>query len=207
MQLTNKQKRQKIWFETKDLLAGAAFPLMLQLIFSASVIMFAGYSEDTALQIVALLFGEALLIGAYIIFGRTNGITAFRRTVQNEKKREINSSELKVIYKTGEYALYKGFVIGLISTVPYILFQLIQCIAPNSVCDFVLKYAFGWASYPFVLISESPAVGELTQWLNFLWVIFPVCIHAAAYFWGGKAEAARQKKLAEAQEYKGKRRR
>ncbi len=196
-------KSKKIWLEVKDLLTGAAFPLMLQLIISASIILFADYNGDVAVQIVVLVFGEALLAAAYVIFGRQNGITAFRRTVQNEKKRAAGSNDIKAWCKTGDYALYKGFLIGFISTVPFMLFQLIECIAHNSPCDFILKYAFGWAVYPFVLIGQTP-VGEISEWLNFIWVIVPTCIHALAYFLGARKEKARQEIVAKAQETKHK---
>lgn len=188
------------------MLTGAAFPLMLQLVFSASIILFADYSEETALRLVALFGGEFMLIGAYLLFGRQNGSVAYRNKIQNEKKRELGTSELKPLYKTGEYALYKGFIIGFISTIPFIFVEFIQCLAPNTVCEFLLKYAFGWAAYPFAVIEEIPSVGDLSEWLNFIWVVFPVCIHAGAYFWGASLEMKRQKKLAEANEVKGKNR-
>ncbi len=217
MKLTADRRRQKFLFELRDMLAGAAFPLMLQLIFSASIILFVSY-DDAAIQLSSIIVGEILLIAAYFIFGRQSGITGYRRTVQYEKKRASletddnffninNASDQKAVYGTGEYALYKGFLIGLISTVPFIIFQFIQCVAPNTVCEFVLKYAFGWAFYPFYLIGKIPSVGELPGWLNYIWVIVAVAIHGAAYFWGGKTEKVRQQKVAEAQELKGKRRR
>ncbi|MDE6001026.1 MAG: hypothetical protein K2G96_01700 [Clostridia bacterium] len=204
MQLTPEQKRQKVWLEIKDLLLGAAFPLMMQIVFSVSVILFADYTAELAIRIIALVIGEVLLIGAYVIFGRQNGIAAVRRGVQSQKKRNANSDDIKAYYKTGEYALYKGFLIALISTVPFILFQFIVCVAPNSVCAFMVKYAFGWAVYPFVLIGE--ACGGLSEWVNFVAIIFPVGIHAAAYYWGALKERKNQQKVAEAQEIKAKRR-
>ncbi len=188
----------KILLELKDLLVGAAFPFMLQLIFSASIILFASYTDEIGLSIAALVFGCALLIGAYIIFGRQNGIVAYRRTVQNEKKREAGSTEPRAVLHVGEYELYKGFVIALISCVPFIIFQIINAAAPNSVCHFILMYAFGWAWYPFQLIG-------LTEWLNLLWIIIPVGVHALAYFLGARKEKKRQELVAKAQELKGKR--
>lgn len=204
MELTPQQKRQKVWFEIRDLLTGAAFPLMMQIVFSVSVILFADYTADLAVRIVALVIGEALLAGAYIIFGRQNGITAIRRGVQSQKKRNANSADVKAWYKTGEYALYKGFLIAFLSTVPFILFQFIECVAPNSVCAFMVKYAFGWAVYPFVLIGE--ACGGLSEWVNFVAILFPVGIHAAAYYRGASKEKKNQQKVAEAQEIKANRR-
>ena len=83
---------------------------------------------------------------------------------------------------------------------PFILFQFIQCVAPNSVCEFVLKYAFGWAVYPFIVM------GVKIQWLNFIWIIIPIGVHTASYYWGGLKERKRQQIMAEAQEIKDKKR-
>lgn len=205
-ELDSKQRRARALYEIRDLLAGAAFPFMLQLVFSASIILFADYSEDAAVAIVALVFGEALLVGAYIIFGRQNGLTAYRRTVQGEKKRAIDPSDIKARYRTGEYALWKGFVIGAISIVPFILVQFIECLYHNSVTSFLLLYAFGWAAYPFRLIGEIPSVGALSPWLNFVMIVFPVGIHALAYELGKRGEKKRQDKAAATRDLKDKRR-
>lgn len=201
------QKGNKFLYELKDMLTGAAFPIMLQLIFSTSIILFADYNGEPVLQVFILVFGEILLAGAYVIFGRQNGLAAYRRTVLGEKKRAADPNDIRAQFRTGEYALWKGFVIGAISCVPFILFQFIQCVAPNIVCEFVLKYAFGWAAYPFIVISEAPSVGTLSPWLNFIWVVIPVGIHALAYFWGASGEKKRQAKMAEAQKVKDKPRR
>ena len=194
MELNAKQKRQRILLEIRDFLVGAAFPLMLQLVLSASVIMFADANGEIEIQAFALTVGEIMLIAAYVIFGRQNGISAYRKTVLTAKKREMGSNDIKVYYKTGEYALWKGAVIGAVSTVPFILFQFIQCVAPNVFCEFILKYAFGWATYPFIVF------GVETDWLNFIWIIIPVGVHTLAYFWGGYRERKRQELLEKAQE-------
>lgn len=207
MQPTSKQKNKKFGLELCDLLTGAAFPLMIQIIFSVSIILFADYNGEIGLQIAALVFGEVLIIGAYVVFGRQNGLTAYRRTVQQSKRREAGSDDLKSMLYVGEYAVYKGVLIGLISVIPFVIFEFIQCLAPNTVCEFVLKYAFGWAAYPFILIEQAPNVGELSEWLNFIWIIVLVGVHAAAYVWGGVGEKKRQLKIAEAQEIKDKKRR
>lgn len=203
MKLNGRELRQKIWMEFKDLCIGAAFPFMIQIIFSASIILFADYNDELALQIVALVFGEILIIGAYIMFGRQNGIAAIKKTYQQQKKREHGSVEKNVLYQTGEYSLYKGFLIPFLSCIPFILFQFVNCIAQNSVCEFLLKYAFGWAAYPFIVILGE---GNFTEWLNFIWLVVPVAVHGIAYFIGARGESERQKKLADAQEFKGKRR-
>lgn len=189
----NEVKKGKIiWLEIKDLLSGAAFPLMLMLILSASVISFASYDGDVVLSIVVLVIGEILLAGAYVIFGRQNGIIAVRRSVQYAKKREVGTDDVKAIFKVGEYSPYKGIVIPLISCIPFIIIQFIECLAPNVVCGFLIKYAFCWAYYPFGL-------ADLSQWLDFIMII-PLCaIHFGAYMWGVKHEEKKQLKIAEAQ--------
>lgn len=182
-------KRKALGYEIRDMLAGAAFPFMIQLVFSASIILFADISTgDIALRIVALVFGEGLLIGAYILFGRQNGISGERKAVQNAARRE-NCDDLKSHFKVGEYALWKGFLIGFITCVPYIIFQIIYCAFPNTVVEFILKYAFGWATYPLATTAVS-------GWLNLVWVVPLTCIHAVAYIWGGVLEKKRQQKVA-----------
>lgn len=191
------EKRKKIFAEIKDMLAGAAFPLMLMLVFGASIFEFVDGVEELALKIVILVVGEVFLFAAYTVFGRQSGITAMRRTVQNGKKRELGMDDFKARCRTGEYAVYKGFVIGAISCIPYILVQIIGGAAPNTVCDFLLKYVFGWAYYPFT-------IGGLSGWLGLIMIIPLVCVHAAAYVWGGTAELKKQQKVAEMQNLNGK---
>lgn len=203
MNLDGKQTGKKILLELKDLLIGAAFPFMLQLIFSASVILFASYTDEVGISIAALVFGELLLAGAYVIFGRQNGIVAYRRTIQNAKKREAGSDEARAVLRVGEYALYKGFIIALISCVPFIIFQIINAAAPNNPCHFILMYAFGWAWYPFSLVNLTGA--GLSEWLNLIWIVMPVSVHALAYFLGAMKEKKKQDLVAKAQELKGKR--
>lgn len=195
-ELTAQDKRKKFWYELKDLLAGAAFPVMLMIILSSIIISFASY-EDFGISVLVLFIGEVLLCTAYIIFGRQNGIFATRRTVQNEKKRNIGTDDIKALWGVGEYSLYKGAVIAAISCIPFILVQIIGAAAKNVVCDFLLRYAFGWAFYPLSYCNAS-------EWLNLLWVI-PLCaVHTLAYFWGGYTERAKQSKISEMQEVKGK---
>ena len=193
----------KFLLELKDLLVGAAFPFMLQLVFSASVILFASYTDEIGLSIAALVFGEILLAGAYVIFGRQNGIVAYRRTVQNRKKREAGSNDNHAVLYVGEYELYKGFVIALISCVPFIIFQIINASAPNKPCEFILMYAFGWAWYPFNLVNLTGA--NVSEWLNLIWIVLPVAVHALAYWFGARQEKKKQYLVEKAQELKGKR--
>ena len=194
---TAEERRKKALLEFRDLLAGAAFPLMLMLIFGSTILWFSTSTEDFAIKILILVVGEVLLIGAYVIFGRHNGIAAMRKSVQNVKKIETGSEDVKARLRVGEYALYKGFLIGFISCVPYILVQIIYSAAPNVVCEILLKYAFGWAYYPLSLVQVS-------DWLNLLWVIPLCCIHCAAYVLGAMIEKKKLNKIAEAQEIKGK---
>lgn len=172
---------------------------MLQLILSASVIMLSAYGGDTAIEILIIVVGELMLGAAYFIFGRQNGVSAYRKAVINQKKRDLNSQDIKVYYKTGEYAVWKGAVIAIISVIPFIIFEFIQCLAPNTVCEFILKYAFGWASCPFAV-----ADGKISEWLNFIWIIYPVGVHIGAYIFGAYREEKRQKIVKEAQEIKDK---
>ena len=198
MELNSKQKRQKILFEIRDILVGAAFPFMLQLVLSASVILFADINDEPAIQGFALAVGEIMLIAAYVIFGRQNGVSAYRKTVVTQKKRDMQSTDVKAYYKTGEYALWKGVVIGFVSVIPFMLLQFVQCLAANMFCEFILKYAFGWAAYPFKVF------GVKTEWLNFIWIVIPIGVHTAAYYWGGRTERKKQELLEKAQEIKGK---
>lgn len=198
MELNSQQKRQRLFLEIKDLLTGAAFPVILQLVLSASVIMLSSYVGDIALKILVIAVGELMLGAAYFIFGRQNGASAYRKTVLNGKKRELNSQEIKVYYKTGEYAVWKGAVIAIISVIPFMIIEFIECLAPNIVCDFILKYAFGWAACPFEVADN------LSEWLNFIWIIYPVGVHTGAYIFGAYREQKRQKLLQEAQEIKDK---
>lgn len=196
----DKLSKNKIWLEIKDLCTGAAFPIMLQLIISVSIIIFADYSDDIALRVFALIGGEIFLICAYVIFGRQNGIVAYRKTIQYQKKKEMNNIDIFVKYGTGEYSHIKGVIIPLISVVPFIILQLVQCVAPNIFCEFILKYAFGWAVYPFIVILEK----GYTQWLNYIWITIPVATHLIAYIIGGKKEKVLQEKVAVAQQLKSK---
>ena len=198
MELNSKQKRQKVLLEIRDLLIGAAFPLMLQLVLSASIIMFADANGEPAIQAFALAVGEIMMIAAYVIFGRQNGVSAYRKTVVTQKKRDMESSNVQAYYRTGEYALWKGIVIGAVSVIPFVIFQFAQCIVANSFCEFILKYAFGWAAYPFKVF------GVKTEWLNFIWIIIPIGVHTAAYYWGGYQEKKRQAIVEKAQEIKDK---
>jgi hypothetical protein len=195
---TPKERAKKILLEFKDLLIGAAFPFMLMLILSASIISFVAYGgEDFGIKILILIVGEVMVYAAIFIFGKQNGATAFKKTLQNTKKRQVNSQDVSARLYVGEYAVYKGILIPLIACVPFIIFQFVQAVAPNDVCKFVLSYALGWAYFPF-------RIAELSDWLNFLWLIPFTGVHLGAYIWGGKVEKKKLEQLAAADEAKDK---
>lgn len=176
----NEQKGQRgrmLWYEILDLLAGAAFPLMLQMIISVTFIGMTTsiISSDIALSIVMLVLGEGFLAVAYVIFGRQNGVTSVRKILNHSKKLEVGSKDDQAVFGTGEYSAYKGFLIAFISCIPFLIFQIIQCAAPNNVCDFVLQYVFAWGAMPFSLIVGA------SPWLNLIMVLYPVLIHGAVY--------------------------
>lgn len=175
---TENQRGLAFWYELRDLLTGAAFPLMLQIILSVTFIGMTSaliQSQDIALSLVMLFIGELFLAGAYVIFGRQNGITSVRKILNHTKQVEICSKDKQAQFGTGEYAVYKGFLIAFISCVPYIIFQIIQCAAPNSFCWFMLQYAFGWAAIPLTFAQG------ISPWLNLLFVLFPMAVHGITY--------------------------
>ena len=191
----NSDIKLKIWYEIKDLCAGAAFPIMLQVILSVTFIgMASSLVADTGLLITMLVIGEVFVGIEYFIFGRQNGIISVRKLVQHAKKRELGTKDKPALLGTGEYSAYKGFVISFITCVPYIIFQFIECLAHNSVCDFVLQYVFGWAALPL-----SFAKAYVSPWLNFLFILYPIIVHGAAYIIGGHLEWVKQQKVAELQ--------
>ncbi len=183
-------KGRKFLFELRDLLTGVAFPFIMSAIFSATVIAFAS-SEDLVLSIVALVFGELMFAASLIIFGRANGSAAYKRTIYNLQKRELGSSDERVVYHTGEYALWKGFLIGFIMCIPFIIFQTIQLCAENTFCSFCMQYVFGWAYYPFSYL------GKQYQALNYITIILPVGVHAVGYYLGKLRQIEVQRKLEE----------
>ena len=61
-------KKRKVLLELKDILAGVAFPLILMVVLSSSIITFAD-SEDIMIYLLATIGGEILTIGSLIVFG------------------------------------------------------------------------------------------------------------------------------------------
>jgi hypothetical protein len=165
-------------------------------------------TADMAIKIVAVVIGEVFIFLACIFFGIQNGAYACRRTVANLKKSKEGETEWEfniqassqtdvydytfvakqpVAYEAGAYAPWKGFVISFITTIPFIIFQIIYCCVPSSsFCYFVLQYAFGWGVAIFDLIGSVPAPCYL------LMAIFPVAVHGVGYILGAKREKQRQ---------------
>lgn len=186
----------KFLLELKDLLVGAAFPFMLSIILCSTIISYVGYGgDDLGLKIVILLVGEIMIIAATVIFGKQNGATAYKKTVQNGNKRKVNANDDSSRLYIGEFSLIKGVLIPLIACIPFIIFQIVEGAYHNDVCEFALMYVFGWAYFPFKLAGIS-------QWLNFIWIIPYAGVHLGAYIWGGKTEKKKQDQLAAAEEAK-----
>ena len=171
-------KKRKVLLEIKDLLMGTAFPFILMIVINSTILAYASYKDDVMVRLIALIGGEIMFVASLVLFGRANGATAYRNTLVNSKKRELGSTEEKVLYKTGEYALWKGAVIGGILVLPFFIFQTVELIYPNVVCSFCLQYACGWAYYPFY------GLGKSYQALNYICMIIPVGAHIGGYYWG-----------------------
>lgn len=168
----------KALLETKDILIGVAFPFILMLVISSTVLAYASYTDDLAVSLIALIGGEIMIAASLVLFGRANGSAAYNKTLLNAQKRELGSTDESVICRTGEYALWKAAVIGLILCLPFIIFQTIELCADNSVCRFCLQYMCGWAYFPFSYLGTS------YQALNFIMIILPVGAHMLGYHLG-----------------------
>ncbi len=191
--------KRKVLLETKNFLIDLAFPFMLMLVISATILSYASYADDLAVSLIALIGGEIMLAGALVIFGRANGSTAYNKTMLNAQKRELGSTDEKVICRTGEYAIWKGVLIGFILCVPFIIFQIIELCVHNVVTSFCLQYMCGWAYFPFHYFGTS------YQALGFIMIILPVGAHTLGYHLG-KLKRLKAKEYEETNA-KGKRRR
>lgn len=181
----------RMWLEFKDLLAGVAFPLVVMVVISSTVIMFASYSADLGISLLALIGGEIMMTAALVAFGRANGNAAYAKTVLNAQKRELGSTEEKVVCKTGEYAIWKGVLIGAILCIPFVIFQVIELCYDNTVCNFCLQYIFGWAYFPFSYLGKS------YQALNLIMVVLPIAAHTVGYHLGKLKQIKIQQAVAE----------
>ena len=170
--------KRKVLLEIKDILMGVAFPLILMLVVSSTVLVYASYADDLGVSLIALIGGEIMIAVSLVLFGRANGSTAYNKTLLNAQKRELGSRDERVIYRTGEYALWKAAVIALILCLPFIIFQIIELCADNVVCRFCLQYMCGWAYFPFSYLGTS------YQALGFIMIIMPVGMHMLGYHLG-----------------------
>ena len=180
----------KVLLEFKDILAGVAFPLIVMLVISTTIIMFASYA-DLGVSLLALIGGEIMLTVALVIFGRANGNAAYNKTVLNSQKRSLGSTEEKVVCGTGEYALWKSILIGGILCIPFVIFQIIELCYDNTTCNFALQYVFGWAYYPFSYL------GKKYQALNLIMIILPIAAHTVGYYLGKLKQIKIQEAVAE----------
>lgn len=192
-------KKRKVLFEIKDMLAGIAFPFMISIIFSSTIIAYSAYKVELTVKLLSLLGGEALFIAALIIFGRANGGSAYRKHLLYENKRALNATDESCIYGTGEYRLWKGFFIGFVITIPFIIFLTIELIVPNTFCTFCLQYVFGWGYCPVAAFTDKYNA------LCYLLVLLPSCVHAFGYYLG-KLRGMKVQEALEATNAKGKKR-
>lgn len=183
--------KRKLWFEFKDLMAGSAFPLIISAVFSATIMSFSISGEvDLAIRLLSIIGGELMLGVAFFIFGRANGSEAYKTTVENGRKRELGSIDEKVKYRTGEYSLWKGALIGLIICLPYIIILTIQLCVYNTFCTFMLEYIFAWATAPFSFLDKSYLA------LGYIMIIFPIVLLTVGYFFGKLKQIKIQEALA-----------
>ena len=181
----------KALLEFKDILAGVAFPLIVMLVLSSTITLFADYQADLGVSITALIGGEVMFAAALVIFGRANGAEAYSATLLHEQKRELGSNDERVLGRTGEYALWKGVIIAAILCVPFIIVQIIELCYANTFCSYCLKYMFGWAYYPFSYLGES------YQALNFIMILLPLTAHTVGYHFGKLKQIKIQQDIAE----------
>lgn len=189
----------RIWLECKNMIADVAFPFIVMIVLSTTIISFASYSADLGISLIALIGGEIMITAALVVFGRANGGTAYGKTVLNEQKRSLGSTDEKVVCRTGEYALWKGILIGAVLCLPFVIFQVIELCYDNSVCNFALQYICGWAYYPFSYLGKG------YQALNFILVILPIAAHTTGYYLGKLKQIKVQEAVAERQANKKRR--
>lgn len=174
--------------EFLDICAGVAFPMIVQIMFSVTIIMFADYAAtELWIGIVALVVGEAFIFVAYFMFGNKNGSVAYTNFVVAEQIRVDGQPDYR---RGGEYKPYKGFLIGFISTIPYLIFHIFYCIFPNAdFLEFILLFGFGWAVYPIYLGTNS------INALSMLFVFVLTAIHGVGYIVGKNKEFKRREAI------------
>ncbi|MDE7083625.1 MAG: hypothetical protein K2O81_00115 [Clostridia bacterium] len=181
----------KLLLEFKDILAGVAFPLIVMLVISSTILAYASYAADLTISLIALIGGEIMISAALVIFGRANGGEAYRKTVLHAQKRALGNTEDIIVCKTGEYSLWKGVLIGAILCLPFLIFQTIELCYSNAVCSFCLQYMCGWAYFPFSYLGKN------FQALNYILVILPVGAHTLGYHLGKIRQQKIQQAIAE----------
>lgn len=167
----------KAWLEIKDILVGLAFPLIVSIVLSSTILLYA-YTADLTLSLIALIGGEIMLVASLVMFGRANGSAAYDKTLMNAQKRELGSTDERVICHTGEYAIWKSIVIALILCAPFIIFQTIELCYHNSFTEFCLKYICGWGYF------SCHYLGKQYQALNYILVAMPIAAHTVGYHLG-----------------------
>lgn len=182
--------KRKIWFEIKDILAGSAFPLIISAIFSATIMVFSNGEVDLFVKLISLIGGELMLAAAFFMFGRANGSEAYKKTVENARKRELHSSDEEVAYHTGEYSLWKGAVIGGIVCIPYLIVLTVEICVDNAFCNFCLQYIFAWGYGPFSFLGKAYLP------LCYISVLFPIVLLTVGYYFGKLRQIKIQEKLA-----------
>lgn len=176
---------------------------MITIIFSSTIIVFtSALEEELPLQIVLTAIGEIMTISALVVFGRQNGIVAYKKTLFNEELRQKDLPlTFEVEHRIGEYATWKGFIIGAITALFFVVLQIIECCVHTVYIDFILQYACAWAVAPFRVAGfESTSPISLTM------ALLPVVVMGIAYIWGGRKTAQHAQDLKKADEVvKGKR--
>lgn len=166
------------------MLAGAAFPFMLAVILSVTVIGFC-VTDELALGIVILVAGELFLLAAYLVFGRQNGVAAARKSVKNKKKARARLRRCRRFIQNRRVRVIQGFYNRTYKLRAVYINSVYKLRFLNNFCGFLLRYAFGWAYYPLSYLN-------LSQWLNFIWILPLVSVHAAGYVWGARQEFSKQ---------------
>lgn len=171
-------KGRKVWLEILNFLTDLAFPVIVSIVLSSTVLLYAEYTADLAVSLIALIGGEIMLFAALVMFGRANGTAAYDKTLTNVQKRELGSTDEKVICGTGEYAVWKAMVVALVLCTPFIIFQIIELCYHNDFTTFCLKYICGWGYFPFSYL------GEKYQALNFIMIALPIAAYTVGYHLG-----------------------
>lgn len=174
---------EKFWLELKDMLSGAAFPLIMVVVLGTTIFSWIDGDLEDTMKGTMIFLGEVFIVVSFVIFGKQNGVVARRKSLFQAKKRELGAADKPALLKIGEYAPYKGFIIGLIPSLPYVLFEIIECTFPNAFCRAVLSLGFGWAYFPFRVFG-------LSGWFGLLLVLPLTCVHGAAYIYGAYGNKA-----------------